>query len=63
MQSRGVTVKVLADRLGVSEAYVSQLRNGSRRATRTRAADRQQTSREAIAEAIGVPVDWIETRP
>lgn len=58
-----MTVKLLADRLGVSEAYVSQLRNGSRRATRSRAADGQQTSREKIAEAIGVPVDWIEARP
>ena len=54
MRLAGVSSAELARRLDVSEAYISQLRNGVRRGSRDRA------GRERLAAALGVPTDWIE---
>ncbi|MGD9995654.1 MAG: helix-turn-helix domain-containing protein [Ilumatobacteraceae bacterium] len=46
----------LARRAGVSEAYISQLRSGTKRAKRW------TIWKARIAEALDVPLDWIEVK-
>jgi transcriptional regulator with XRE-family HTH domain len=56
MRLAGMAARRLAEEIGVSEAYISQLRNGHRSASRDAA------GRQKIADALGVPVDWIEAK-
>ena len=56
MSKSGVTVTQLADELGVSVSYVTQMVRGTRRLKRN------PVLRRRIADALDVPQHWIEHR-
>lgn len=54
MDKSGVTTKQLADQVGVSLSYMARIVNGHRRLKR------EPARRRDIAQALNVPVHWIE---
>lgn len=56
MEIAGVNPTELARRVGVTKDYISHLTAGRRRLKRN------PILRRKIADALGVPVDWIEGR-
>lgn len=55
LEMRSMTPTQLADRVGITLSYAARILNGHRKLKRN------PVLRRSIAEAIGVPVHWIET--
>lgn len=56
-RSQQLTARALAERAGLSPAYVSRLESGERSATHSPA------TVQALADALRVPVAWVQPSP
>lgn len=56
MDLTGYTPRLLANEVGISPDYVVNIRNGHRRLKRN------PVLRRRLADALGVPVRWIEAK-